>query len=160
MTRNYSPSVGVAVLAAAASLFPSTGGTVSEAYYSTAAPSCVTPIPCTIDYVTDKRSRNWIKFQNLAEQWKTQRGARSSITEAAMLRPYQSIVGMGEDAIEPIISQLRLEGDDPDQWFWALLSISEANDLNPPEIQAEDQGDFAKMAQTWIKWAEDNGYAG
>lgn len=151
--------MGVAVLAPA-SLFPSTGGTVSEAYYSTAAPSCVTASSCVLDYVIAKKSRNWIKFQNLAGQWKTQRGVRSSITEAAMLRPYQSIIGMGEDAIEPIISQLRLEGDDADQWFWALGSISEANDLTPPTIKPEDQGDFAKMAQTWIKWAEDNGYAG
>lgn len=153
MANNYAAPVGVAVLACA-SLFPVAGGAVND-LYCTVASSCVTPIPSTIDYVIEERSGKWIKFQNLAKQWRSERGARSSITEAAMLQPYQSIIGMGEDAIRPIILQLKAEGDDPDEWFWALRAIT---DVNP--VSQEDQGDFAKMAQAWIKWAEGNGYAG
>lgn len=128
---------------------------MNDLYYSTAVPACVTVMSSTIEYVIEERSGKWLKFQNLAQQWKTERGARSSITETAMLQPYQSIIGMGEDAIRPIISELRSEGDDPDQWFWALRAVTQANPVNP-----EHQGDFAKMAQAWIEWAEDNGYAG
>ena len=128
---------------------------MNDVYYSTAAPSCTTPVSTAIDYIIDGRSSKWIKFQNLAKHWRSERGARSSITEAAMLQPYQSIIGMGEDAIQPIILQLKSEGDDPDQWFWALRAVTGVNPVNH-----QDQGDFTKMAQAWIKWAEDNGYAG
>ena len=79
----------------------------------------------------------------------------SSITEMAMLPPYQSIIGMGEEAIPLILAQLKSEGDEPDQWFWALAAITGAN-----PISAEDKGNFAKMAQAWFNWAEDAGYAG
>ena len=128
---------------------------MNDLYYSSAVPACVIPMPSTIEFVIEERSGNWIKFHDLAKQWRAERGARSSITEAATLQPYQHIIGMGPDAIEPIITQLKLEGDDPDQWFWALRAVTNVNPVNP-----EDQGDFAKMAQAWIKWAQDNGYAG
>ena len=128
---------------------------MDDVYYSTDVPSCVTPILSTIDYVIDERSCKWLKFQNLAKQWRTERGARSSITQMAMMPAYQSIIGMGEDAIQPIILELKAEGDDPDHWFWALRAITGASPLNP-----EDKGDTLRMARAWIKWAEDEGYAG
>lgn len=98
---------------------------------------------------------DWIRFQCLVNKWRAERGATSSITEGVLSPAYQSIIGMGEKAIPLIISQLRIEGDDPDQWFWALQAITMKNPVN-----ADDQGDFVKMAQSWIKWAEDEGYAG
>ena len=111
--------------------------------------------PVDAEYVTDARAGQWFKFQNLARRWQAERGARSSITAMSMLPAYQSIIGMGEEAVPLIIAQLRLEGDDPDHWFWALRAITEANPISP-----EDRGDSVKMAQSWIKWAENEGYAG
>jgi hypothetical protein len=91
----------------------------------------------------------WLMFQFLAQQWKSERGAASSITEMATLESYQKIVGMGEAALPFIIKQLRDEGDDPDQWFWALRAIAKTD-----PVKDEDLGDYAKMAQAWIEWAE------
>ena len=112
----------------------------------------------TGDYVLDKASSQWIKFQSLAGEWRKQSAAMSSVTAMAMLRPYQQIMSMGKDAIPFILAELKAEGDDPDQWFWALSAIAEANRLNPPQIRDEDQGDYQKMAQTWLAWG-DQGYA-
>jgi hypothetical protein len=114
----------------------------------------VTLRPAASEVLADKRTRNSLKFQELVKQWKTERGSRSSITQAAMMQPYQSIIGMGEDAIPLIIAQLKSEGHDPDQWFWALRAITQENPVRP-----EDRGNFQKMAQTWIQWAERQGHA-
>jgi hypothetical protein len=100
-----------------------------------------------------------IKFGILREEWRNQRGAMSSITAMSMLRPYQKIIGMGPDAIPLILAELRAEGDDPDQWFWALSIIAEANNLTPPEIAPAHQGDYLAMALTWLGWGRSQGYA-
>lgn len=99
-----------------------------------------------------------LKFRNLHEEWKKQRGAMSSITAMSMLRPYQQIIGMGPDAIPLILNELKNEGDDPDQWFWALSIIAEANNLAPPLIDAQAQGDFQRMADAWLEWGQLHGY--
>lgn len=90
------------------------------------------------------------------EQWQIERGATSSITEMAACPAYQSIIGMGPTAIPLIIAQLRAEGDEPDQWFWALKAITPGDD----PVQDEDRGNYSRMAQSWIQWATNNGYAG
>jgi hypothetical protein len=100
------------------------------------------------------------RFEALAQQWRAERGSMSSIDQMSILTPYQNIIGMGIDALPLILGRLRAEGDDPDQWFWALLTIAEANDLNPPQVAAEDQGNYQKMARAWLEWGESLGYAG
>jgi len=102
----------------------------------------------------DSTTRSKAKFQALVAEWRQQRGVRSSITEMSMLPAYQKIIGMGEPAIPLILGQLKAEGDDPDHWFWALASITDANPVKP-----EDRGNTVKMAEAWLKWAEDEGYA-
>lgn len=107
-----------------------------------------------------RKNRLFRKFQQLAKQWREQRGSMSSIEEMSMLAPYQNIIGIGSDAIPMILAQLKTEGGDPDQWFWALMSIAEANELDLPQIKTEDQGNFKKMAEAWLEWGESQGYAG
>ncbi|MBI3645617.1 MAG: hypothetical protein HY233_06605 [Acidobacteriales bacterium] len=102
----------------------------------------------------ESTSKDWVRFQKLATDWRNERGVMSSITQMSMLKPYQSIIGMGEKAIPLILAQLRSEGDDPDQWFWALAAIAQVNPVKP-----EEQGDFRAMARTWFDWAEEEGYA-
>ncbi len=109
-------------------------------------------VPKGPDLVTDARTD---KFQDLVRQWRIQRGATSSITEMAMLPAYQKIIGMGKDAIPLIIKQLKSEGDEPDQWFWALRAITDVNPVSP-----ENQGNSLKMAEAWLRWAAEESYAG
>jgi hypothetical protein len=105
--------------------------------------------------VMDAATERWLRFQGFAKQWREERGVRSSITEAAMLPSYQKIVGMGEIAVPLILQQLRSEGNEPDQWFWALRAITAANPI-PPSAQ----GNFRAMAAAWLKWGDDQGYVG
>jgi len=94
------------------------------------------------------------RFERLLEAWRVPRGATSSITEMSMCPAYQHIIGMGEAAVPLIFGRLAEEGDDPDQWFWALASITEADPV--PE---EDRGDFLAMSQAWLRWGSEQGYA-
>jgi hypothetical protein len=94
---------------------------------------------------------DWLKFQSLVADWRTQRGAISSITESALCPAYQSIIGMGDTAVPFILSQLESEGEEPDQWFWALKAIT-----GEDPVQNEDRGDFVAMAKSWLEWAKRN----
>jgi hypothetical protein len=111
--------------------------------------------PPVISIPSDARAAKWVKFQSLVKDWRNQRGISSSVSDMSMTAAYQNIIGMGEDAIPLIVAQMKSEGDDPDQWFWALKAIAQVDPVRP-----NDRGDFAAMAQAWIKWAEDEGYAG
>ena len=108
-----------------------------------------------VEDVVDPRAANWIKFQSLRKQWRSERGATSSITAMSTLPAYMKIIGMGDNAIPLILAQLRSEGNEPDQWFWALKVITEADPVRP-----EDQGNFRAMAHAWLAWGESEGYAG
>ena len=93
------------------------------------------------------------RFQELVEEWKVQRGFSSSITEGALCPAYQKIVGMGQPAVPLLLGQLEAEGDDPDQWFWALNAITGCQ-----PVREEEQGDFVKMARRWLAWGRCAGY--
>jgi hypothetical protein len=67
-----------------------------------------------------------------------------------MLRPYQRIIGMGIAVVPLILEQLQRE---PDQWFWALESIT---DENP--VPHESMGNVQAMAHAWIDWGRRNGF--
>jgi hypothetical protein len=119
-----------------------------------ASTDAVIPASSCPQYFVDEKIKNWIKFQGLVDLWRHERGAMSSITEMSILPAYQKIIGMGDEAVPLILAELKSEGDDPDQWFWALIAITEENPVKP-----EDQGNFRKMAQAWFQWAESEGYA-
>jgi len=87
-------------------------------------------------------------FDSFVEQWRTERGATSSTTEMILCPAYQSIIGMGSKAVPLILARMQREGDDPDQWFWALQMLTGANPVDP-----DDDGNFQRMAQAWLEWA-------
>jgi len=120
---------------------------------STAAPGWVLNTQRQWRVAIDARIRDWLKFQSLLSRWYQERGAMSSITEMSQCPAYQTIIGMGETAIPFILSQLRSEGEEPDQWFWALHAIT---DVHPGE---ECSGDYLKMAEWWLTWGAIEGYA-
>ena len=105
---------------------------------SSATPSRITP-------ESSVRER----FQRLAAEWKEQSRYLSNTAQMALLKPYQRIIGMGPLVVPLILEELRRE---PDQWFWALESITEVNPV-PPEAM----GKVRLMAEAWIRWGEQQG---
>ena len=90
------------------------------------------------------------RFQRFADKWKAESEHMSNSTQMAMLRSYQSIIGMGDVAVPLILDELRRE---PDFWFWALESITLENPVPPSAAGNVDQ-----MAQAWVNWGLQNGY--
>ena len=89
------------------------------------------------------------RFRRLAAEWKEESRHLSNSAQMAMLRPYQQIIGMGPAVVPLILDELRRE---PDQWFWALESITEQNPV-PPEAMCK----VRLMAQAWVTWGEQRG---
>ena len=90
---------------------------------------------------------DWITFQRLVHEWKTQRGASSSISKIVLCQAYQAIIGMGARAVPLILRKLRGEGDNPDQWFWALQAITQEQ-----PVAEKDWGNYRNMARAWLEW--------
>ena len=90
------------------------------------------------------------RFQRLRSPWKEQSRYLSNTAQMSMLGPYQRIIGMGTAAVPLILEELRRE---PDYWFWALESITEAN-----PVAAEDAGRVQAMTAAWIRWGIERGY--
>jgi hypothetical protein len=105
--------------------------------------------------VIDAEVERSCQFQKLISRWHEQREGMSWITEMAMCPAYQSIIGMGPTVIPLILSQLESEGDEPDHWFWALQAITEVN-----PVTDADRGNIVKMAEAWLRWGTQQGYAG
>jgi hypothetical protein len=89
------------------------------------------------------------RFQRLVVQWKVQSRFLSNSAQMDILKPYQQIIGMGPPVVALILDELRRE---PDQWFWALESITEQDPV-PPEARGKVQ----LMAQAWVRWGEQQG---
>ena len=89
------------------------------------------------------------KFTELAELWRLETGPLSSITAKAMHPAYQRIIGMGP-AVLPCL--LRALEQKPEQWFWALQSITGEDPVAP-----QQRGRTAQMAQAWLQWAKVRG---
>jgi hypothetical protein len=89
------------------------------------------------------------RFQRLRAEWKEQTRFLSNSAQMAMLKPHQRIIGMGPPVVPLILDELRRE---PDQWFWALESITEQNPVSP-----EAMGKVRLMAQAWVLWGEQQG---
>ena len=89
-------------------------------------------------------------FRALAAQWYEQSRFMSSLTDIALLDPYQRIIGMGEKAVPLILLELQSQ---PDQWFWALEKIAPEN-----PVTDELRGKVPEMAEAWLRWGRAKGY--
>jgi len=58
---------------------------------------------------------------------------------------------MGPAALPLIFKELRRE---PDHWFWALKAIT-----NKDPVPEDHRGRMKLMAEDWLRWAEQNGFA-
>lgn len=91
------------------------------------------------------------RFRRLADQWRAESAHLSSLVEMAILPSYQQIIGMGPEVLPLIMRELR---SDPDYWFWALQAITGCDPVPP-----ESRGKLAEMADQWLKWGREHGYA-
>ena len=91
------------------------------------------------------------RFARLAGEWKRRSGALSNTAQMAFLKPYQHIIGMGWPAVPLILEELARE---PDQWFWALEAITEANPVPPESV-----GRVRESADAWLGWVRANGFS-
>ena len=109
------------------------------------------PVRSHAEYATEPPVERWLQFLQLADQWKRERGATSSITEMVLCPAYQSIIAMGDTVVSFILRRLEEERDDPDQWFWALKVLTQSD-----PVRDEDRGNYPAMARSWLQWAEEN----
>lgn len=96
----------------------------------------------------DRRDR----FRTLARQWRNETQWLSSTTQIAMSPAYQSIIGMGADAIPLILEDLRQNSG---HWYWALKAIADEDPVVP-----SDRGSVRKMRAAWLRWGEAKGLVG
>lgn len=90
------------------------------------------------------------KFCALAEQWYVDTMPLSSYYEKILHPAYQKILTLGKAAVPFILREL---ADEPNDWFWALRIITDAD-----PVTAEQAGDMEAMAEAWLRWGRGNGY--
>lgn len=90
------------------------------------------------------------RFYSLAQQWKQDTLHCSSVRNMAMHPAYQSIIGMGANAIPFILADLR---EEPSHWFWALRAITGEN-----PVPTEAQGEIEQMRAHWLEWGNRFGF--
>lgn len=90
------------------------------------------------------------RFTRFAAQWKAESVHMSNTAQMALLKSYQSIIGMGDAAIPLLLEELNRE---PDQWFWALEAITLEN-----PVPQEARGTVDEMARAWVEWGRKKGY--
>jgi hypothetical protein len=99
-----------------------------------------------------QREDTEIKFNELMDEWRTQRSRASSFSSAnASLPAYQFIIGMGEKALPYILRELSKKDED---WYWALKAISREDPVPP-----EQRGKRSSMRQSWLEWGKAKKYA-
>jgi hypothetical protein len=88
------------------------------------------------------------QFRVLAEEWRKETGASSSMTEKLEHPAYKKIIGLGRDAIPLILKELR---DRPAYWFEALKALTK---LSP--VPADGRADPRRVREAWLKWGREN----
>jgi len=91
------------------------------------------------------------RFNKLARAWKSETELVSKVSKRVMHSAYQKIIGMGESAIPLILKDLSANG--PDDWFWALTAITDANPITDAMA-----GNMSAMTEAWLQWGRNAGY--
>jgi len=89
-------------------------------------------------------------FHELVTTWRQETRFTSSVTDMAMHRSYQRIIGLGPAAVPLLLREL---GRHPDHWFWALHAITGVDPTTP-----EQKGKVQEMARAWLDWGQEAGY--
>lgn len=87
------------------------------------------------------------EFHALVEQWKADTGASSLVQQQVQHPAYQRIIGMGQQIVPLILSEMRRR---PDHWFWALHAITGEQPASPGAT-------FAEATEAWLAWGRTRG---
>jgi hypothetical protein len=93
-----------------------------------------------------------LQFNTLAQRWKKETLAQSSVASITMHPAYLDIIGMGREALPLILGDLQKETN---HWFIALRAIAKVSPVKP-----EEAGNLKKMRDAWLKWGKENGFLG
>jgi hypothetical protein len=91
------------------------------------------------------------EFVRLVEEWQAETRHLSSAEQIASHPAYQRIIGMGAPVVPLILQELKRR---PALWFRALHAITGAN-----PVGEADRGRLPIMAEAWIRWGREQGYA-
>jgi hypothetical protein len=89
------------------------------------------------------------RFARLEAIWRSETMMLSSIQRIVMHWAYQTIIGMGRDAVPLIFREMR--AGRRSHWFWALAAITEHR-------PAEGEDTVKGATDKWLEWADANGY--
>lgn len=89
-------------------------------------------------------------FHLLADRWRRETRQLSSDSDIAGKFAYHQIIGMGENVLPLIFTELQERGG---RWYWALRAITRQNPVRP-----EDRGNVRRMTDAWLQWGRDQGY--
>jgi hypothetical protein len=90
------------------------------------------------------------EFNELANKWREEIGAESSLSKITGNINYLRIIALGKSALPFILRDLQRE---PSPWFVALRAIT-----GELKIGKEHAGNFRRISETWINWGKRNGY--
>jgi len=82
------------------------------------------------------------RFKELADQWLTETGHLSSISQRVLNPSYQQIIGLGPQVVPCLIESLR-EG--PQHWFSALVAVVGVDHAFGARTPSE-------AASRWVAW--------
>jgi hypothetical protein len=92
-----------------------------------------------------------VDFDRHRQEWLEETAFSSSLTLKVNHPAYRAIIAMGERAIPPILRDLERQ---PKLWGPALEAITGASPVSPDE-----KGKMRRVAEVWLQWARENGYA-
>jgi hypothetical protein len=90
------------------------------------------------------------RFRRLAAIWHEGTDYLSSMEDAERHPAYQEIIHLGPDVVPLLLRDL---ADHHTHWFTALEAITGARPVPPAAA-----GNIPRMAEAWVRWAQDNGY--
>lgn len=91
------------------------------------------------------------KFYSLASQWQNDVEGMSSTTQMSQHPAYREIISMGTKIVPLLLLELK---QNPLYWLSALSEITGENPIQP-----EQRGKVKQMAEAWIEWGKNQGYA-
>lgn len=90
------------------------------------------------------------RFQRLLRTWHAEVAHLSSTSRRIAHPAFQEIIGMGREAVPLLLREMeRTKNGHLTSALQAILGV------NP--VVPEDHGKIAKVAETWLSWARENG---
>jgi len=99
--------------------------------------------------ITDREAVLAEAFRVLADEWRSSRRFRSSLTEITEHPAYRAIVQLGNEVVPVLLRELQQR---PEPWFAALREIT-----GHDPVRSGQRGDMKAMRQAWLSWGRDRG---